>query len=275
MKASCYFLINFPSCAVLLFLSSSIACYLIDSCKTQLSLVLSFLDPMPPKPTNPTPKELDEAIQSTNQRLHELIQTNQQNLQAAIRASTRTFKMRLDNQDVIMDSWFETLTAMIKKKFAALNSSSTSNNPSSSTSNNILFSPGPNNVSLQTEPHSFHPYRSHFPKTLPTHALANPLSTPPPTHLHLLSQSLQLRTLPHLKTCIHKHPIISTQKHHMVNKLHNTTPRLLHLTTHLLNHPPPHHNHRFEAQRLNSAVLMVPTLLCNIPFSQYTNILKT
>jgi len=35
---------------------------------------------MSPKPTNPTPKDLDEVIQSTNQRLDELIQTNQQTM---------------------------------------------------------------------------------------------------------------------------------------------------------------------------------------------------
>jgi len=101
---------------------------------------------MPHKPTNPTPRDLDEAIQSTNQRLDELIQTNQRNIQSAIGASTQTFDTRLDNQDLIMDSHFATLTAMLNKKFVALTTHTTAH----STSTAVHHSPGPSHESTST-----------------------------------------------------------------------------------------------------------------------------
>jgi hypothetical protein len=71
---------------------------------------------MPPKITNPTPKDLDDAIQATNQRLDELIQSNQQSMNAQL-GQTHT---KMDNQDQLMDSRFNTLTTMLHVKFASL-----------------------------------------------------------------------------------------------------------------------------------------------------------
>jgi len=133
---------------------------------------------MLPKLTNLTPGDLDDAIQSTNQRLDELIQTKH-NIRVVIGATTHTFNTRLDNQDVIMDSRFTNLTNMINDRFATLTAQ---NNPTSSTTT-VTPSPIPTQDSITTTNSNLTSLPVSLPNTLihsrPSQPKINPTGYPP------------------------------------------------------------------------------------------------
>jgi len=75
---------------------------------------------MPPKPANPTPKELDEAIQATNSHIEEAIRATHIHIDERFSTSNKNLdskltqvQQRMDSQDLLQETRHESLKAYL------------------------------------------------------------------------------------------------------------------------------------------------------------------
>lgn len=106
---------------------------------------------MPPKPTNPTTKDLEDAIQGAQARFDEILQNQSIDLDHRFQQITKTNESqmgllytRLDNQASLQDTRFETLSAQINTLIAQQQTAATTNSqtpPTTRTSSGITLLP--------------------------------------------------------------------------------------------------------------------------------------
>jgi hypothetical protein len=94
---------------------------------------------MPPKHPIPTPKDLDEAIQATNEHLDEAIRATHNHIDERFQASNQNLESqlhlvstRLDNQDQLQASRHESLKLYLADLLRQSQASSNQSQPSSS-----------------------------------------------------------------------------------------------------------------------------------------------
>ncbi|XP_058757342.1 uncharacterized protein LOC131630580 [Vicia villosa] len=118
---------------------------------------------MPPKLTNPTPKDIEDTLQATNQRIENLISTHE-NLESSMEANNQAVALQLGQihnnhttLETTMNNNFAALTTLMTQQFAAMNATAavSRSNP--------------------TSPHTSTTRSTHIPTTTLT---ATPISTP-------------------------------------------------------------------------------------------------
>jgi len=94
---------------------------------------------MPPKPPIPTPKDLDEAIQATNEHLDDAIRATHSHIDERFQASDQNLESqlhrtstRLDNQDQLQASRHESLKLYLADLLKQTQISNNHSQPSSS-----------------------------------------------------------------------------------------------------------------------------------------------
>ncbi|XP_024630387.1 proline-rich protein 12-like [Medicago truncatula] len=168
---------------------------------------------MPPKPSNPTTKDLEDALQTVHSHFEEILQTNTQSINQRFVQVDQTLEnqlgllhTRLDNQASLQDARFETITSQL----TTLIQNSTHDQPptaqptvtmSSSNTPPPLPPPGYEQILIHTSPSTppFQPYISTT--TLP---LGSSIPTP---HATLPIPILTTSTRPTTQPVSHTPPI--------------------------------------------------------------------
>ncbi|XP_058733853.1 uncharacterized protein LOC131605523 [Vicia villosa] len=119
---------------------------------------------MPPKPANPTPKDIEDTLHATNQRIENLISTHE-NLESSMEANNQAVSLQLGqihtnhtNLESTMNNNFAALTALMNQQFAAMTAaaaiprSNPTPIPTSTTRSTPTSTPIPTTRSTPTSP---------------------------------------------------------------------------------------------------------------------------
>ncbi|RHN51749.1 putative succinate dehydrogenase (quinone) [Medicago truncatula] len=163
---------------------------------------------MPPKPSIPTPKDLDDAIQATNDNLHSAIQATHQHMddrfQAAdanLEAKLHQMQTRMENQDHLQATRHESLKSYLADLLTQHHQPTVSSNtaaPSSALTSTSQSRPQPTTVSSTNIPSPFSlqylssPAQSPLSTNTPLTSLSTPIFTS--SHMPIFTQTTRLHT---------------------------------------------------------------------------------